>query len=205
MIYPIPPKNQPGKEFCAYWDNFLSPDQINQILAFPEWIDLRPGEVGGQVKDPDGNRVHEEIRSSRIQWLNRDERTEELWRTLSDVIADVNNQFFHFDLSGMYEPMQLSMYSANETTQGHYTWHSDMSMGDTRTPRKLSMSLLLSDPSEFEGGDLQVKTDSDEAITLEATKGRAWFFPSWALHRVTPVTKGVRRSLVIWVGGPPFK
>jgi PKHD-type hydroxylase len=67
------------------------------------------------------------------------------------------------------------------------------------------MSLLLSDPSEFEGGELQVKTDSDEAITLEATQGRAWFFPSWALHRVTPVTKGVRRSLVIWVGGPPFK
>jgi PKHD-type hydroxylase len=80
-----------------------------------------------------------------------------------------------------------------------------MSMMDRHVPRKLSMSLLLSDPSEFEGGEFEVKTDSDIPINLEQKRGRAWFFPSWALHRVTPVTKGVRKSLVLWVGGPPFK
>ena len=67
------------------------------------------------------------------------------------------------------------------------------------------MVLMLSDPSEFEGGELQIKTDSDDAITLEQKKGRAWFFPSYILHRVTPVTRGIRRSLVLWVGGPEFK
>jgi PKHD-type hydroxylase len=67
------------------------------------------------------------------------------------------------------------------------------------------MSLLLSDPNEFEGGELQVKPDSDDIKFLEQKQGRAWFFPSYTLHRVAPVTKGVRRSLVLWVGGPPFK
>jgi PKHD-type hydroxylase len=76
---------------------------------------------------------------------------------------------------------------------------------DGAAPRKLSMAMLLSDPSEFEGGEFQVKTTSDDVQTLEVKKGRAWFFPSYMLHRVTPVTKGVRRSLVLWVGGPQFK
>ena len=67
------------------------------------------------------------------------------------------------------------------------------------------MVLMLSDPSEFEGGQLEIKTDSDNPITLEQKRGRAWFFPSYVLHRVTPVTKGTRRSLVLWIGGPEFK
>ena len=67
------------------------------------------------------------------------------------------------------------------------------------------MVLSLSEPSEFEGGLLQVKIDNDEPKTLELKKGRAWFFPSYVLHRVTPVTKGIRKSVVIWVGGPAFK
>jgi PKHD-type hydroxylase len=65
--------------------------------------------------------------------------------------------------------------------------------------------MLLSDTSEFEGGEFQVKTNNDEAQTLETKQGRAWFFPSYTLHRVAPVTKGIRRSLVLWVGGPAFK
>jgi PKHD-type hydroxylase len=205
MIYSIPPRNIKGKDYCAYWDNFLSEEQINSILAMPEWLQTDNGVVGGQVKDKTSQIIAPEIRSSKVAWLNYTEATAGLWNKLSGVVADVNSEFFHFDLTGMYEPIQLSVYAANENTNDHYTWHTDMSMTDQHVPRKLSMSLLLSDPSEFEGGELQVKTTSDEIITLESFKGRAWFFPSWVLHRVTPVTKGIRRSLVIWVGGPPFK
>ena len=67
------------------------------------------------------------------------------------------------------------------------------------------MALLLSDTSEFEGGNLQLKIDSDKEINVIQRKGRAWIFPSYILHRVTPVTRGVRKSLVIWAGGPKFK
>jgi PKHD-type hydroxylase len=67
------------------------------------------------------------------------------------------------------------------------------------------MALLLNNPEDFEGGEFQVKADSDVSKNLELKKGRAWFFPSWVLHRVAPVTKGVRKSLVVWAGGPSFK
>lgn len=205
MIYSIPPRNHKGKDFCAYWDQFLSEEQRTAILAMPEWLQTSNGVIGGQIKDKKESMVNSEIRSSKVSWLNYNENTAGLWDKLSGVIAEVNSEFFHFTLTGMYEPIQLSVYAATKESEDHYSWHTDMSMTDQHVPRKLSMSLLLSDPSEFEGGELQVKTTSDEITTLDPAVGRAWFFPSWVLHRVTPVTKGIRRSLVVWVGGPPFK
>ena len=80
-----------------------------------------------------------------------------------------------------------------------------MFTSNKNAPRKLSMVLMLSDTSEFEGGELLLKSDSDEHKSLSMAKGRAWFFPSYMLHKVTPVTKGVRKTLVLWVGGPEFK
>ena len=204
MIYAIPPRNPRGKDLVAYWDDFLKPEHIDLILNVPEWNNLSDGIVGGQTTI-DGAAVVHDIRRSRVAWMQYNEDNAGLWDVMSKIIAEVNSQFFQFDLTGMYEPMQLSEYIANGDKSGHYSWHTDMSMMDRHVPRKLSMALLLSDPSEFEGGEFEVKTDCDIPITLEQKRGRAWFFPSWVLHRVTPVTKGVRKSLVLWVGGPPFK
>jgi PKHD-type hydroxylase len=204
MIYAIPPRNPSGKDLVAYWDDFLKPEHLDLILQMPEWNQLNDAVVGGQTSS-DSSAFVPEIRSSKVAWMQYNDTNAGLWDVISKVVAEVNSEFFQFDLTGMYEPMQLSFYSADSSTQGHYSWHTDMSMMDRHAPRKLSMSLLLSDPSEFEGGAFEVKTDSDTPISLEQKRGRAWFFPSWALHRVTPVTKGVRRSLVLWVGGPPFK
>lgn len=202
MIYPIPPRNSKGKDNCAFWDGFLTEEDINAILAYPEWVTLSEGLVKG---DEGKGSVDYSIRNSKVSWIEPNEKNKKIWEILSTIIAEVNSSFFHFDLTGMYEPIQLSLYSATETHQGHYDWHTDMTLTDRSIPRKLSMSLLLSDPSEFEGGELQIKATNDEEMILESKKGRAWFFPSWVLHRVTPVTKGVRRSLVVWVGGPSFK
>lgn len=204
MIYSIPPRQPQGKDFSAYWDNFLTDDEINELLAMSEWLDAGQASVGGQKKD-NSMAVVDEIRSSSVAWLNYNPKTAKYWDKFSKVFADVNAQFFQFDLSGMYEPIQLTMYKGVPDQQDHYTWHTDMSMSDQHVPRKLSMTLLLSDTSEFTGGELEIKTDSDNVITLEQKRGRALFFPSWILHRVAPVTSGIRRSLVIWVGGPPFK
>jgi PKHD-type hydroxylase len=70
-------------------------------------------------------------------------------------------------------------------------------------PRKLSLVLLLTETSQFEGGDLQLFTN--EIQTPEQLRGRVIGFPSYMSHRVTPVTKGQRKSLVCWVGGPHFR
>ena len=67
--------------------------------------------------------------------------------------------------------------------------------------RKLSMTLLLNDPSKFEGGNLEIA----EKKMSHMKQGHAAIFASFLQHRVTPVTKGVRKSLVVWFSGEPFK
>ena len=200
MIYPIPARNIPGKDYMAYWEGFLTPEDINLLLAQPEWLNLQDGCIGGSGNTSE---VNPKVRSSQVSWLANKPEIMHIWEKLSVAVADVNSRFFHFDLTGFHEPMQLGLYT--EGQKGHYDWHIDASSTDASVPRKLSLSMLLSDPSEFQGGEFQVKTCNDDVQTLECQKGRAWFFPSYTLHRVAPVTKGVRRSLVLWIGGPPFK
>ena len=66
------------------------------------------------------------------------------------------------------------------------------------------MVVLLSDPSEFDGGNLQIRV-SDEEINIPKKRGLIIAFPSWATHQVAPVTKGNRQSLVVWIHGPAFR
>jgi PKHD-type hydroxylase len=200
MIYPIDPMAAPGKDTYAYWEGFLTEEQINRILAAPEWLNAQAARIGGVSN---GGAVNENVRRTDVSWMYPTSATKDIWDCFSDVVARINSTYFKFDLTGFYEAAQLTLYS--DKVQGHYNWHTDASPTDIKTPRKLSMVLMLSDPSEFEGGELQIKVNSDEPITLEQKRGRVWFFPSYVLHRVTPVTKGTRRTLVLWVGGPDFK
>jgi len=184
MLYSIPPRNVPGKDSLAYWDGFITNDEINLILAQPEWLSMQSAEVGGSS---DNGIISPEIRKSNVAWLSTKPELYPIWDKLSRAVAEVNSRYFHFDLTGFYEPMQLTLYTDNN--KDHYNWHTDAGPTDTHAPRKLSMSMLL----------------NDEAQTLDYVKGRAWFFPSYTLHRVAPVTRGIRRSLVLWIGGPPFR
>jgi PKHD-type hydroxylase len=199
VLFPVKPKHSPGKDVYAYWENFLSDEDINYILEQSN-NETQPAAIGGNNNEMVINKT---IRSTELSWIQLTNENMHLWEKISEAVSRVNAEFFKFDLSGFYEPMQLGVYKAE--SNGHYDWHIDASNTDINTPRKLSMALLLSDPLEFEGGELQIKINSDKPISLELKKGRAWFFPSYILHRVTPVTKGVRKSLVLWVGGPEFK
>jgi PKHD-type hydroxylase len=198
MIATIPPKSHLVQEESAYWEDFLTKEDIDTILALPQWHNLGEAAVGG-----DGvGKIDNQIRTTEIVWWVPCEKTKHIWEKIIAAVTNVNNQFFHFDLTGCYEPAQLGIYKAKD--KSHYDWHIDGGMKNS-TPRKLSMCLLLSDPDDFKGGNLEIKTVNDDPIALEQKQGRAYFFPSYTLHRVTPVTKGVRRSLVMWIGGPPFK
>ena len=199
MITVIPPRQHKGSELIAYWENFLSNEDITQLLNLPQWKQIHQAAIGIES----ATMIAPHIRQSQIVWFEPCEKTKHIWDKIINAIADVNRSYFHYDLSACYEPAQLSLYVGSE--QGHYDWHIDMSEKTGHVPRKLSMTLLLSNLSDFKGGELQVKMAGDEPMNLEQAKGRAWFFPSFVLHRVAPVTKGVRRSLVLWVGGPPFR
>ena len=120
---------------------------------------------------------------------------------MAQAITDTNEKFFKFDLT-MIEKLQFTEYSADEL--GCYDQHIDPLVWCVPHNRKLSFVLQLSDPSEYEGGDLKLYT-SKEPTVVTKMKGLAVFFPSYILHEVTPVTKGTRRTLVGWVHGPSFK
>lgn len=200
MLYPIQPKATPGRDSHAYADGIFTEDEINKILSLPQWLQTDTALVSGSAAK---GQVQKQIRETNIAWVYPSPETMFMWEKIATAVADVNSKFFRFDLTGCYEAIQLGIYSGD--TQGHYDWHIDAGISDEHVPRKLSITMLLSSNSEFEGGEFQLKTESDTPINVETKRGRAWFFPSYTLHRVAPVTKGIRRSLVIWVGGPEFK
>lgn len=195
----IPPRHPLGSDEIAYWENFLSDEDINFILSLPQWATGSSALIGhGGTAEVDSQK-----RTTTVGWMPATSETAYIWNKIVDAIADVNRSYFRYDLTGCFEPAQLGLYKSDD--QSHYTWHCDDTATSNRIPRKLSMALLLDDPSQFEGGELQVMYQHDQPRSLEQKRGRAWFFPSWMLHRVTPVTRGIRRSLVLWVGGPAFK
>lgn len=200
MKFPIDPRQAADSSWLAYWEDFLTEEDISLLLSRPEWNFLYTGRVGGASGTSE---INQDVRRSKVSGIEVDDQNRYLWKKFSDVVAEVNKRFFHFDITGFYEHAQIASYSGDY--EGHYDWHTDACPNELFVPRKLSMALLLSDPSEFEGGLLQIKDHSDEAKSLSQKKGRAWFFPSWALHRVTPVTSGERKSLVLWAGGPQFR
>jgi PKHD-type hydroxylase len=128
---------------------------------------------------------------------------------LNWVVEQLNNQFYNFDLNG-FDSIQYTEY--DDTEGGKYDFHQDTIFGLNKPgnmveTRKLSLVLLLAEPGvDFEGGDFQVNQGQEcDASTVEFKKGRVIAFPSWQIHRVTPTTKGKRKSLVLWVTGPKFK
>lgn len=199
MLYPIPPRNTFGKASYAYWENFLTDVEIRLMLSQTECDHLQQGCIGG---NGGASEINLTKRASLVAWLHTKPELNEIWCKFANVFAEVNSRYFHYELNGFYEPMQISFYTSEQ--QGHYTWHTDAAPEERLVPRKLSMAMLLSDPKEFEGGELQI-LNGDKEESLPMQKGRAWFFPSYVLHRVTPVTKGIRKSLVLWSGGPEFR
>jgi PKHD-type hydroxylase len=139
------------------------------------------------------------IRKSNVSWLVPSEKTEWLYRKLTDFVNTSNDQFFHFDLWGFSEGLQFTKYEAPD---GKYDQHIDKIF--SKNVRKLSVVVQLTDPAEYEGGDLNLY-DGRLPTVAPRGLGNVGVFPSYVLHQVTPVTKGVRYSLVAWITGPQFK
>lgn len=176
-----------------YFNEVFSPEEIKTIINICE-------ELPKEVATVDYNETTDNIRRSEIAWLGNNDDTNWIYERLGEYVNDANVEMgWNFDLNGMYEDIQYSIYYDNG---GHYNWHSDI--GRQTPHRKISLSLQLSTPEEYKGGKLEFNLGS---YVSEANNeiGSLTLFPSYLLHRVTPVTSGVRRSLVLWVSGKPFK
>lgn len=185
------------EETFAFWENGFTNEQIDKIIEIGESLSPTPATIGKQKKNADISK----IRNSKTSWIKLNNDTAWLYESLAFITRQLNGQFFDFDLYGFVEDMQYTVYDGNE--EHHYSWHIDKGES-TPSPRKLSLVLQLSDPSEYTGGDLELYTASMPYQTIKR-KGILYAFPSWVLHRVTPVTSGIRRSLVVWVAGPKFR
>tara|TARA_R100000152_G_C6702383_1_gene131645 strand:+ start:38 stop:616 length:579 start_codon:yes stop_codon:yes gene_type:complete len=172
----------------AYSDNFLSAKECEDIIKQGKSKKLQKGNTSN-------NNINKSRRSN-ISWLSPTGNFH-LYRKLTDKIIHLNKKYFGFDLYGLTEGLQFTNYKA---PSGKYDSHVDRCFGSQI--RKLSVVILLSD--NFEGGDFEIIC-GDKPEKLEMKKGKLFLFPSFILHRVKPITKGERNSLVAWVTGPNFK
>jgi PKHD-type hydroxylase len=118
------------------------------------------------------------------------------------LVAQANREAFGFDLTEFAESPQVARYGAER--EGHFDWHSDIGAGALAAKRKLTIVVQLSEPQDYENGTLELQPDSNIRQTPR-DQGTAILFPSFVLHRVTPVTKGTRWSLTLWSHGPAFR
>ena len=153
----------------------------------------------GNDKGDGGSGVDTETRTSHISWIPFS-KTPEMYKDIEKFMKTTNNNHFGFDGMTITEMAQYTEYPEG----GFYEWHVDNDTNFAHEPpvRKISMTCLLSPESEFEGGDLELTKPGNVA---KLKQGHAIFFASFINHRVTPVIKGNRKSLVMWFGGPPFK
>jgi PKHD-type hydroxylase len=152
----------------------------------------------GMGKRPGGG-YDPEKRVTTISWIPFKDMPE-MYREIEATMLKANNNHFGFEGMRLTEPGQFTHYPKG----GFYEWHMDNDvMGKHQPPvRKISMTLLLSPENEFEGGELEFMS---KGKTAKLKQGQAIFFASWLQHRVKPVTKGERKSLVMWFGGPPLR
>ena len=186
-----------NKDFVNDWGivpNVFSKYDCDRIVQYGEELGINPGTVGHNSLDTD-------IRDSRVSWIGPiDGQTDWIFRRMQDAFQEANKTMFNFDIWGFMEAFQFTRYDA---PAGKYNQHIDRRDG-SEFIRKLSGSVLLTDPDEFEGGDLTITT-GDQPTKMEKRQGALVVFPSFVLHAVHPVTKGTRHSLVAWASGKPFR
>lgn len=189
-------------ERWAYAQSVFSSEECNQIINLvlnsPQKYSLDNARVGG---DDRGEAVINEIvRKGRTAFLNLDdENVQWVWERVISAINQLNDTFFNFNVDRI-ECLQFSEYK--DKKRGFYSKHVDQ-FYSSGINRKLSLSIQLSDPKDYKGGDLLLHHSSTPS-KAEKKQGTVIVFPSYTLHEVTPVTKGTRYSLVGWVLGPKF-
>ncbi|MGH8671369.1 MAG: 2OG-Fe(II) oxygenase [Burkholderiales bacterium] len=166
----------------------FSPEECCKVIEFGEKAVLQ---TAGVVKGPAGHRI------SNIAWLQPTAEVQWLFHKLAMLITRANKSY-GFELKGFVEALQYTVYGEGE----YFDWHIDLG-ADTTSARKLSVTVQLVSSDTYAGGDLEFIN----ARQLESprTLGTTIVFPSYLAHQVTPVTRGVRRSLVAWAYGSRFR
>ena len=176
----------------------FTPEQCQNIIDMGHKQKAEKAKVGLKQQKEGGYDTKKRITT--ISWIPF-KALPDMYRIIERTMKQVNGNHFGYEGMQLTEVAQFTEYPKG----GFYDWHMDAEVNCQFEPpvRKISMTILLSDPSEFVGGDLEFMTEGNKPPQL--LQGQAIFFCSMLRHRVSKVKKGIRRSLVQWFGGPPFK
>ena len=188
------------------WKSFIvettqpifTPRQCQMIIDAGRAEPKQNASVGSGIGKTEGV-LDTKTRTSHISWIPF-KKMLGMYKDIERVMKQTNGNHFGFNGMQITEFAQYTEYPEG----GFYDWHvdNDVNMAHEPPVRKISMTLLLSPENEFEGGDLELMAEGKVA---KIKQGHAIFFASFIRHRVKPVIRGNRKSLVMWFGGLPFK
>ena len=167
-------------------------EEILKIKEYKKEISFKDGTITSNRE------VDNSYRKTNVGWLYPTQENRWVYDKISNCIVSANNRLWKFDIFGINEAFQYAIYNQGH----HYDWHLDTGVGDMT--RKISASLQLSSPTDYNGGEMLIKSNR-EAIISPKELGTLIVFPSFLLHKVKPIISGQRESLVIWISGPPFR
>ena len=184
-----------------YWfEQGFTPEELDFISQQVMGIPSQPGVSENGAQDEGAGL---DSRNSMIKWVPFSDETKWIYDKIGELAGIANKDMYHFDLNNMPENIQYTEYYG--TNKGHYDWHMDIGSSGFMQFRKLSVTVQLSGPDEYDGGDLQIWGGGQYPSTAPRGKGNVVIFPSFMMHRVAPVTRGTRKSFVLWLGGGHYR
>lgn len=180
-----------------YYENGFNDEEIKKIIDISTKYGLSDGNLNGEIDYS--------YRKNLVAWLPNNDETKFIYDRLVDLLKDSNDKMWNFNVTNLFESIQFTKYSfdSESTQQSHYDWHMDFGSTGLSSTRKLSCVVQLSDPNEYDGCDLELMLHRN-IVKAPKKKGTIIYFPSYITHKVTPILKGIRYSLVIWFHGPSF-
>lgn len=178
-----------------YYRNLFTDFELNRIIAICKKLPKVEASLGNGAVDTS-------TRISYVSWVSVNNETLWLYQKITDCINYMNDKFFQYDLTRV-EKFQFTHYYGEGNN--FYAPHLDCSFEECLPDnRKLSFVLQLSDVNDYEGGELRLH-QGKHPETIPKEKGLITFFPSHTLHECTPVTSGIRYTLVGWIHGPKLR
>jgi PKHD-type hydroxylase len=185
-------KEEENKDLLGfYWfKGGFSKDDCEQIKEQAQLFPQIKADTFSGEKDPN--------RDSTVRWIEPTADTRWIFESLQNFANEANEALFKAAITGFTESIQYTEYEGKGT---HYGWHPDI--GPEKNKRKISVVVQLSDPADYEGGELVINTGHE--VSTDNQQGSVILFPSFLLHKVSPLISGSRYSLVSWISGPAWR
>jgi PKHD-type hydroxylase len=188
----FPKYNRQLNQHCVV-ERFFSDEEVDKIIDLEELQQFTEGKVGSGTA-----KLDKKARDSEISWLFPSNESRWVFDKFTFLVAKVNYDHFLLDIDG-FESFQYTKYKNKQ----HYNWHYDVELNYATWERKISATVVLTDPEKYDGGEFEIVTNGniEQPLSIKPPKGSVIFFASWMPHRVAPVKSGVRKSLVAWIMG----